>query len=275
MRDHLAFRLAYRGTAFKGFQFQKNVVTIQAKVEEAFARYFKESRRVHFGSRTDAGVHAYDHFVYFPKAFELYTALGVSKRKSFLSSLNFMLGNDIRIWEFGRLSSNFNVMEDIVSKSYSYFILSSPVEDPILTEYFHWIRHSLNLRAMRKAQRQILGTHNFACFAKSSGVSVRNSERGTTRRIYKASIVSRLHPQMKIGQILEFKFEGSGFLRHMVRNMVGTLVQVGEGKGTNIKSILRSGSRLEAGPNLPANSLFLTGTKIRAGLYAPLRPQTE
>jgi len=275
MKDHLAFRIAYRGTSFKGFQLQKNVVTIQAKVEEAFARYFKQSLRVHFGSRTDAGVHAYDHLVYFPQAFGLYAALTESKKKSFQVSLNYMLGDDIRIWEFGRLSSEFNVKEDIVSKSYSYFILNSPVEDPILKEFFYLVRHPLNLRAMRKAQRMILGTHDFACFAKSSGASLRNSSQGTTRRIYKASIVSRLHPQMKVGQILEFKFEGSGFMRHMVRNMVGTLVRVGEGKGLDLKSVLRSASRPDAGPNLPAHSLFLTRTKIKPGLYAPLRSQTN
>lgn len=265
---HLYFRVAYDGSTFAGFQSQKNGRTIQDQIEKAFHKVFRTRVRIHFFSRTDAGVHALDQWIYIKNGLELYHSLKKREQRYLIGSLNYLSGPQIRFWDLGELEETFDIAQHVLWKEYFYYVWNAPVEDPSRTKNHAWVRAELDLKAIKASLKHLVGLHDFAAFAKSSGRAVKANKRGSFRELLKAEVSVERHPVFYESQCLCFRFRGKGFLQHMVRNLVGTLIDIGMGRRVDIRKILRSRSRIEAGRNFPAQALFLHQTRVSKRVYS-------
>ena len=232
--------LAYDGTSYHGFQFQKNALTVQELLEKSLAKIYREKIKVEAASRTDSGVHARGQVVNF-FAPPLLTPLQLPR------ALNSFLPDDLVILKAKIASPDFHARRDARAKIYSYTIDNGPVAD-LFSRYYAWhIPVSLDTEAMREGARLLVGKHDFRAF-QSSGGTVKT----TVRTLFSLKI-----EQEKKFIILTFK--GDGFLYKMVRSITGTLVEVGRRrrKPQGIRSILDSKERRRAGMTAPARGLCL------------------
>jgi tRNA pseudouridine38-40 synthase len=233
--------IAYDGGAYHGWQRQKNAVTLQAVFEERLEKMLEEPVRLFASGRTDAGVHALGQVAHFKTHSELDP--GVIEK-----GLNALLPADVFVKECAYVSEDFHARYSARRKTYEYRILNSVRPDIFLRRYVWHIRKQLETGEMRLSLQSILGQHDFSAF-RSSGSANTNPVR-TVRRV---ELIEQDEGRLRI------IMEADGFLRHMVRNLVGTLVEVGLGKITaaRFSSILESGDRRMAGPKAPAHGLFL------------------
>lgn len=244
--DTLKFKLtiAYDGTNYAGWQVQKSGVGVQQRVEEALAKLFPGVGRIHSSSRTDTGVHALGMVAHveIPRAqFKMPVA-------KLALALNAHLPGDIRVMSARRCPMEFHARFDAKGKQYRYFVWNHPSMNPLLRHQAWQVPRKLNLMAMRSAARLFPGTHDFKSFA-----ATRNYETDSTVRTVRRCDIKRS------GSLLTFIIEGDGFLYKMCRGIVGTLVQVGQGKiaAADIKRILDSKDRRVAGMTAPAQGLVL------------------
>ena len=244
--DTLKFKLtiAYDGTNYAGWQVQKSGVGVQQRVEEAFAKLFPGAGRLHSSSRTDTGVHALGMVAHveIPRAeFKMTPA-------KLLLALNAHLPEDIRVLSARRCAPDFHARFHASGKQYRYFLWNHAAMNPLLRHQAWQVPKRLDLPAMRSAARHFLGTHDFKSFAATRNYEVESTTRTVTRCDIKRS-----------GSLLTFVIEGDGFLYKMCRGIVGTLVQVGQGKiaATEIKRILATRDRRVAGMTAPAHGLVL------------------
>lgn len=233
--------IAYDGTAYRGFQVQPGAATIQSVTEEALGRLLQERVRLRAAGRTDAGVHARRQVVDFADA-------GRRDPATIVRGGNALLPPDIRILSAEEAASSFDARRHAKAKEYRYFLLLHPVASPFLSRYAWHLGRPLDPAAMREGLEPLLGEHDFAAF-RGQGCTART----TVRKILRAGLVSRSSVHCVVS------ITGSGFLRHMVRNIVGTLVEAGTGKipPGRVSSILASGDRRMAGPTAPPQGLFL------------------
>ena len=236
--------LEYDGTDFFGFQRQPGKRTIQSELEKAFQRIFRKRIKISAASgRTDAGVHAKGQVVNFKVDSEI-------PLRNIHRALNTYLPEDLAVNHIEEVSPDFHARFWAKSKIYQYAICNSPVR-PVLErrEVYHF-PYPLNVAAIRRASRHILGRHDFRSFqTKADG-------RNSTRTIQSLLI------QKKDCNIY-LTIEGDGFLYNMVRNLVGALLLVGSGKLTDhdLKVILMKKSRSHVGPTTPALGLTLLEVK--------------
>lgn len=232
--------LAYNGASYQGFQSQPSGMAIQDHLEKALAIFCRHPVRVTSSSRTDAGVHAEDQVVTFKSVtgIELYRIV---------KSLNALLPADIRIKRASVASENFHPIFNSTGKVYRYRIWRSAGENPMITPYTWTVTAELALAEMEKATRAFIGTHDFTSFC-----AVDSSARSKIRNVREIIILDR-------GPLLEVWIVGDGFLKQMVRNIVGALVAVGRGKlqAVEIKRILEGLNRELAPATAPANGLCL------------------
>ncbi len=230
----------YDGTNYHGFQVQNNHVTIQGCLEAAISEIASEPTRLISAGRTDARVHAYNQVVNFK------SNLTVPINKLPVA-INQKLPSDIRVKHADLVSLEFNARYEASSKTYLYQICQGEIESVFYRNYAWWIKPTLDVELMRQAGKHLEGTNDFIAFA-ASGSSVKT----TTRTIYDFSL------EEKSGKIL-LSFTADGFLYKMVRNMVGTLVEIGLGKrqADSIPEILLSKNREKAGITAPPQGLFL------------------
>ena len=244
--DSLKFKLtlAYDGTNYEGWQVQKTGLGVQQKVEEALGRLFPSKPRVHGSSRTDAGVHALSMVAHveIPKS-----ECRMGARKLVLA-LNGWLPEDVRVMGAARCRAGFHARFDAMGKQYRYRVWNRTAMNPLLRHQAWHVPLPLELAAMRSAARLFLGRHDFKSFA-----GTRNYEMESTVRTLSRCDIQRSGP------LLTFVMEGDGFLYKMCRGIVGTLVQVGQGKiaPNEIKNILESRDRRAAGMTAPAHGLVL------------------
>ena len=240
---NLKLILQYDGTNYVGWQRQGSGTSIQGLVEDALAPIAAERVTVHGAGRTDAGVHALAQVA--TAAFACALDPVTLDR-----ALNAVLPADVRVLSVEDVAPEFHARFSALGKAYEYRIVNAPVVSPFLSRYAWHVPQPLNLDAMRSAAAGLVGTHDFAAF-QGAGSIVSSTER-TIRRLewddgggYDLPLVMRI--------------EGDGFLRHMVRNIVGTLVEVGIGRwaASQVGAILSSGDRSQAGPTAPAHGLFL------------------
>lgn len=243
--------LAYDGTAYHGWQIQKEEATIQGIIESILAEITGEYTRVVASSRTDAGVHAFGQVASFRTNASLSTAL-------FKQALNAMLPHDIRVIKIKKVAVLFNPRKDARKKRYCYYIENQNERSAFLHKYCWNVRISLNLADMRRAARMLMGTHDFTSFmGAGSGV------KSPVRKIISLQIKSIRELQFMdvrfSGNYIRIHIEADGFLRHMVRNIVGTLVEIGRARMTPeaMREIVASHDRRNAGPTAPACGLFL------------------
>jgi len=242
----LKFRLvvAYDGTAYAGWQVQKIGLGVQQKIEEALAKLFPSRPRVHGSSRTDTGVHALGlvaHVEIPPSEFRM------TVRKLALA-LNAHLPEDIRVLAASRCRVDFHARFDTTGKQYRYLVWNLGAMNPLLRTQAWHVPVKLDLPAMRAAAKRFVGRHDFRSFTANPGYE----RESTVRRLTRCDV-------RRSGPLLTFIIEGEGFLYKMCRGIVGTLVQVGQGKiaAADIRRILGDRDRRVAGMTAPAHGLVL------------------
>jgi len=241
MKKNFKLIIEYDGTRYHGWQRQKDDCSIQGEIEKALQKMTANRVTVIGSGRTDAGVHAEGQVA----SFECDTRL---EPEALLNGLNSLLAEDIIIKVCEHLSSSFHARYDAKSKIYHYKILNRPTPAAIGRQYSWFIRKSLNQDAMRAAISLMIGRHDFKSFEGTG-----SPRQHTTRQIYSAELI-----EQKRG-LLVFHIEADGFLRYMVRNIIGTLVDVGMQKLTphDFKRILDSQDRSQASATAPAHGLTL------------------
>ena len=246
MPASLKFKLtiAYDGTNYAGWQVQKTGVGVQQKIEEALARLFPSVKRIHSSSRTDTGVHAVGMIAHV----EIPDAEFRMPVEKLALAINAHLPEDIRITEARRCAANFHARFTASGKQYRYFVWNHRAMNPLLRQQAWHVPQSLNVAAMRAAAKLLLGRHDFKSFAANRNYEMESTVRTLTRCDVKRS-----------GALLTFTIEGDGFLYKMCRGIVGTLVQLGQGKfgETELKRMLAAKDRREAGMTAPAHGLVL------------------
>jgi tRNA pseudouridine38-40 synthase len=234
--------VAYDGTPFSGWQRQPGKRTVQEELEKAVKSVWGEPIDVHSSGRTDTGVHALGQSVTFEAAPRLKPAI-------LLRALNAKLPFSIRVVKARLLPEQMHARFDATGKTYEYVIYNHPIADPFRLHCEYYLPRPLDVKAMQQAARHFVGTHDFASFTSNPGY-----ERETTvREIREARFLQR-----KDGRLV-FRITADGFLYRMVRNLMGALVKVGQGKLTpdDVKRILEACSRQSAPNTAPAHGLYL------------------
>lgn len=248
---NILIHIQYDGTRYEGWQTQPRGLTVQGLLQDCLYRLTGQKVKVIGAGRTDAGVHAIEQIA----TFETTSAhsLNVIKR-----ALNAMLPDDVRVMKIEEVEEGFHARYSAIRKRYIY-IIANDLDLPVfLRRYVWWIKVPLNIDAMKEAAKSLIGTHDFSSF-RGSGCGARNP----VRTVYSISLekvdrVPFIFTEF-LGNFIMVSIEAEAFLRHMVRNMVGTIVEVGKGrlKPGTIRHILDAKDRRFAGPTAPAQGLFL------------------
>ncbi len=233
--------IEYDGTRYVGWQVQPNGPSIQAEVERALETLRKAKARVTAAGRTDAGVHARGQVVSFPEERPLPLA-------AYVKGMNALLPEDVAVRAASIEPDGFDARRSARGKRYRYVIENGGTRAP-LSRLGSWQLHSaLDVEAMRAAARHLVGRHDFAAF-QAADCEAHHAIRE----------VRSLEVLGEAGGRIEVVVEATAFVKHMVRNLVGTLVDVGRGRRAagSIPELLASGDRTRAGPTAPPQGLFL------------------
>lgn len=244
---NIKLTIAFDGTEFSGWQKQSNAPTIQGEIEKGLEVLNNSPVVLHGAGRTDAGVHALAMVANF------HTESTISCPQ-FHKALNSILPMAIRILAAEEMGQDFHARFSAVSKTYFYKIETGAIQSPIHRLYSVHIPSALSIKKMEQCLDLIIGTHDFASF-EATGSRDRSitGGRGSVRTLHQARLTDSGPDAFK------FTFTGDGFLRHMVRNIVGTIVDVGKGKTTvdDFARIIQTKDRSAAGATAPAHALFL------------------
>jgi tRNA pseudouridine38-40 synthase len=247
--------LAYDGTGFVGWQRQAAGASIQGLLEQALAR-FDQGEVIVFGAgRTDAGVHALGQVA----SFSLRRA---TDGPSLVRCLNASLPDTVRVLAADIVADRFHARFSARRKTYRYRLWNADVLSPFERPYVWHVHRPLDRDAMAAAATLIEGRHDFAAFRAAGGKTL-----STEREVFSSRLVAGLVP------LIVYEISGSGFLRCMVRNVVGTLVEIGRGRRPIewMSEVLAGGDRRQAGPTAPARGLVLVSVEYDAGWLAPGR----
>ena len=233
--------LEYDGSGYHGWQRQAGSLSVQEVIESRLGVMLGKRVGLRASGRTDAGVHAKGQVVNFH-------ALTNLKPDEILRGLNSLLPGDIVVLSAEEVDESFHARFSAVSKVYEYHILNRPVPSALLRNYAWHVHRTLAVEPMEECLKRICGRNNFSAFM-ASGSKVSSTERDMLR----AELVRPGTDRLK------FTYEANGFLRHMVRNLTGTIVEVGKGKRTtgDFERIMRSGDRRQAGMTAPGHGLYL------------------
>lgn len=236
------FTLEYDGADFSGWQVQPGSQrSVQGEFEAAIERVTGQRLRVAASGRTDAGVHALGQVA----SAQIQTQLPPA---SLQRALNHNLPADLAVIAAERVADDFHARYSAVGKLYCYRVWNAPTRSPLRAARAHWVPRKLDVPAMSKAAEAFVGRHDFAA------LQAAGSEVESTLRTLK-----RLDIEQEASGELVFWVEGDGFLRHMVRNLVGTLLEVGAGRRSieSMAELLACRDRRRAGPTAPAPALTL------------------
>jgi tRNA pseudouridine38-40 synthase len=263
--------LAYDGTDFRGWQVQPGERTVQGELQAALGRICGESPLPQGSGRTDAGVHALGQVASFALAAPI-------PPENLKRALNRTLPPSIRILEARTVPDAFHARHSAVAKTYEYRIFRGAICPPFLAPYVCACSWPMDVEALRRSARLFVGRHDFLSFAATDpdltsrgldedaeldqrsiprpGFQIEPPATPTARSIFSSAWEARPSPE---GELLVYRIRGSGFLHHMVRNLVGTMLDVGRGRlsADAIPGILAARSRAAAGPTAPARGLFL------------------
>jgi len=244
--------LAYDGTDFRGWQRQPDTPTIQACLEDAIEKLTVAHAPVCGSGRTDAGVHALHQVANFHSAFTIPCG-------NLVKALNDLLPPTVRIISADDVASTFHARYDVLRKTYRYRIVLTPVCSPLLWRFVYHHPYPLDCEQMAQAARLLEGEHDFTSFAAADGEESEEAK-SRVRVILRSRFLWRPPSSM-----LVYEVTGNGFLRYMVRNIVGTLIEVGRGKLAphDILNILAACDRTQAGPTAPAQGLCLMNVEYQ------------
>ncbi|MDR3566744.1 MAG: tRNA pseudouridine(38-40) synthase TruA [Syntrophobacteraceae bacterium] len=233
--------LEYDGRGYHGWQRQAGSLTIQEVIESRLGVMFGQRVAVSASGRTDSGVHAKGQVVNFRTG----TKLTVEQ---ILKGLNSLLPHDIVVLDAQEADHSFHSRFSAISKIYEYHVLNRPVSSALLRNHVWHVRATLALSPMRECLGRICGRNDFSAFMASG------SEVSSTSRTMLRAELQQIGPDR-----LKFTYEADGFLRHMVRNLTGTIVEVGKGKKTteDFERIIKSRDRRQAGITAPGYGLYL------------------
>ena len=233
-------KIAYLGTAYCGWQVQKNGISVQQTVQEALAKLLGGRPALTGCSRTDSGVHANAFYCHFNGGENI-------PNKGLVAGLNTLLPGDIAVLDCFSVPPDFHARYSATGKNYIYKIFESPTPSPFLNGRALWLKNAVDLEKMNAACAGLVGTHNFKSFC-AAGSSVQSTVR----------TVSACFAERSNG-LLTFSVTANGFLYNMVRIMVGTVLEAATGRlePTQIKNILALENRAAAGKTAPACGLYL------------------
>lgn len=241
MERNIRLTLSYDGSNYHGFQRQQNALTIQEILEERLSRLFGHPLRITGAGRTDAGVHAWGQVVNF------FTA-GTIPVDRIPAAANGLLPRDIVVKAAAAAPADFHARYSAKSKIYVYKVYNHPLPDPFYRNWAWHITGCLDLTKMQQALDVVRGTHDFSAFRAAGGAPA-----APVRTLLQTGCRQQ-------GDSIEFLFHGTGFLYHMVRNLTGTLVEIGLGKRPpeDMGLILASKDRTQAGITAPPQGLYLS-----------------
>lgn len=260
MWRNIKLTIAFDGTEFLGWQKQQQGRTIQGEIEKNLALMTAAKVCLHGAGRTDAGVHA-------EAMTASFTTLATIRCEALCRGLNSMLPTAIRIIGAEEVPADFHARFSATGKRYAYTIQTSTIQSPFTRLYAVHLTDKLNFAAMKSCLPVVVGTHDFSSFENSgSRDKTLNSGRGAIRTITEARLIEEDQ------HCYTFSFSGDGFLRNMVRNIVGTILDAGKGKisPAQFADILQARDRNSAGPTAPAHGLVL-----KEVFYAPLATQDK
>jgi len=235
--------VSYDGTNYSGFQVQDNAQTIQGDIEKTLKKIAKgEMVRIHGAGRTDAGVHAKAQVIHFDFPFHI-PALGL------LKGLNAGLPAAIRIIDAEIVDSSFHSRYLAKGKTYEYRIMNTAIENPFKRLYTLHHSHKMDIEQVREALTFFEGTHDFTSFT-----SVKTDKEKKVRTVYETSVIVDEDTNEWI-----FTFKGNGFLYNMIRIIMGTILQVADGRKavSDIPKIIAAKDREAAGPTVDARGLCM------------------
>ncbi|MDY3617651.1 tRNA pseudouridine(38-40) synthase TruA [Agathobaculum sp.] len=237
---NIALILSYDGTAYHGWQIQKNGPSIQETLETAIGRLLGQSVRVSGVGRTDAGVHAR----WYVANFKADCTIPLDRLPL---ALNSFLPNDIAVSGACEVPDGFDARFDCTRKEYAYYLFPSALPDPFLAGRAYRYTYPLDLARMQAGAQKFVGRQDFAA-VRSQGTPVKS----TVRTVFWCEAEA-------VGPLIRIRVCGDGFLYNMVRAIAGTLTYVGGGKlaPDDVSDILRAGDREAAGPTLPAHGLYM------------------
>lgn len=233
--------ISYVGTEFAGYQVQPNKRTVQSELEVALGKIHKGERvKVTASGRTDAGVHAKGQVIHFQSANEFPV-------ENWQKALNALLPDDIAVLDVEKVPEDFHARFDPIGKEYRYRINRGAIRDPFTRNFAYHYPYPLDIEAIREAISYLEGTHDFTSFCATN-----------TNVIDKVRTIHKIELNEE-GDLLTFRFVGTGFLYNMVRILVGTLLEVGNGKRkpADMKEILSKQDRQCAGKTAPGHGLYL------------------
>lgn len=250
----LALGLSYRGDAYRGWQSQPDGLTVQDRVEEALARFADRPVRTVCAGRTDAGVHALNQVAHLDTEIE-------REPFSWVRGTNRYLPPDIAVQWCRPVDAAFHARNSARGRRYAYLLLESPVRPAIEAGAVGWVFRPLDATPMREAAAHLIGEHDFSAFR-----SAECQAASPVKNLRRIEIV-------RCGAYWRFEFEASAFLHHMVRNLMGCLLAVGQGVRAPqwLAEVLAAGDRSLAAPTFAPDGLYFLGPQYDANLDLPER----
>ena len=246
--------VSYDGTDFCGWQIQQEVRTVQSVLEGAISKILASPTRVYASGRTDSGVHALNQVVCFKTKKDI-------DCKALKRGLNSLLPGDTRVHDVSDVAIDFDPRRSAISRRYRYLIVLGDVLYPFVRNYAWHIRDELYIEEMSRSGVMLIGSHDFSSFEGKGGEGEGGGNR--IREVTDFGIIINSVPLRGVKEtgerVVEIEIEANAFLRHMVRNIVGTLVDVGRGKTGRDEffEILRARDRRRAGATAPPQGLYL------------------
>lgn len=256
----LRLLLSYDGGEFHGWQAQPGLPTVQGAIAAALEPILGEPVVVHGSGRTDAGVHALGQVAHVVLEPERWPRLPLTNLQR---ALNARLPGSIRVWQVEEARPGFHARHDAVSKLYRYRIFRGAVCPPFLRHYVYHHPYPLCEAAMEAAAPAFTGCHDFRSFAATPDRHLPPLE-NTVRTVLRSEL-------RRQGEELVYEVSGRGFLHHMVRNLVGFLLDVGRGtrRGDEIAAVIEARNRRAAGPTAPPEGLYLVSVEYSETMRLP------
>ena len=242
--------IAYDGTPFAGWSKQPGLRTVQGELESALEGILQQPASLTVAGRTDAGVHAWGQVASFE--------LDGEPPSDLVHRLNSMLSRAIAVIEAEPAPAGFDARRDARSRTYCYWVLASPVRDPFLEGRALWWPHSLNREKLERCAASLVGSHDFTAFTPTQSEHARFE-----RDILGAEWRSHAMAPPFSGDLLELWIEADAFMRHMVRVLVGTMLEVAGDRRTiaEFRQLLRGAPRERAGETVPPHGLYLASVR--------------